>query len=446
MQCCVSDFEGDDENAWEWARGGSSGPITTCSTIVLNGHGPDPAYVGKCNCCGCWENSTNWLHALGNEEQYLVRGAVVQGNFHQPGSLVQVNAHCQNTTSSILVSGVDGLLVADAAMNAMPSNAPIAEGGNPAGVPMVFSGTDSSTWTARNVQISATAGYAKNNLLVVTPDCPLCVDQDVARTTIIGEPSREYADAQSSNHSHWGAIGQSSLLPSVKQLSAARSFEQQPTFEWHMPPPAVALKSSSGNGTNAAQMTPACRKAMAGCWPVQADRVKCESCEATQQQHLHLAGCSEADIARYCGRDTTSTVVRVAGEGLSLDLRLNPSLAAVAQGGAEGVLMPATVVVSIAANITYPGCTLHFMLGTTTTTGPAGGASSLVTSFAVNHTKDSWAVHTFVSRLPSQAGGLLNVGVALQVDTSVDAAAAAPKPGTLLATLSGLSVRRLGSL
>ena len=50
----------------------------------------------------------------------------------------------------------------------------------------------------------------------------------------------------------------------------------------------------------AASPTPACRKALSGCWPVKANRAKCTACEATQQQHLHDAGCTSQDILLYC--------------------------------------------------------------------------------------------------------------------------------------------------
>ena len=38
-----------------------------------------------------------------------------------------------------------------------------------------------------------------------------------------------------------------------------------------------------------------------GCWPVQNDTQKCSACEVRQQNHLHAAGCTEADIEAYCG-------------------------------------------------------------------------------------------------------------------------------------------------
>eukprot|EP01051_Picozoa_sp_SAG22_P019256 SAG22_NODE_3498_length_1680_cov_1.380139_4_plen_48_part_00 len=43
------------------------------------------------------------MHALGNDPKHMVVGAVIEGNFHQPGSLVQVNHACRGNKSSILV-------------------------------------------------------------------------------------------------------------------------------------------------------------------------------------------------------------------------------------------------------------------------------------------------------------------------------------------------------
>ena len=47
--------------------------------------------------------------------------------------------------------------------------------------------------------------------------------------------------------------------------------------------------------------TPACSGTLRGCWPVQNDTQKCSACEVRQQNHLHAAGCTEADIEAYCG-------------------------------------------------------------------------------------------------------------------------------------------------
>ena len=65
---------------------------------MLNGHGPDPDAQAasrpnlpvSCNAADCWANSTQYLHSLGNDDEYLVTGAKIDANFHQPGSLVQV--------------------------------------------------------------------------------------------------------------------------------------------------------------------------------------------------------------------------------------------------------------------------------------------------------------------------------------------------------------------
>ena len=44
-------FEGNDENAWQWRT--HAGMLTTCTDIVLNGHGPDPGQP-DCNAADCW--------------------------------------------------------------------------------------------------------------------------------------------------------------------------------------------------------------------------------------------------------------------------------------------------------------------------------------------------------------------------------------------------------
>eukprot|EP01051_Picozoa_sp_SAG22_P019255 SAG22_NODE_3498_length_1680_cov_1.380139_3_plen_195_part_00 len=44
-------FEGDDENAGQWAT--HAGLLTACTDIVLNGRGPDPGQP-DCNAADCW--------------------------------------------------------------------------------------------------------------------------------------------------------------------------------------------------------------------------------------------------------------------------------------------------------------------------------------------------------------------------------------------------------
>ena len=372
-------------------------------------------------------------------------GAVISGNFHQPGSLVQVNSKCQNTMSSILVSGVDGLLVAaESAINAHPNLAPVADGGDPAGVALVASGTDTNTWTARNVRITSCSGYAKNDRLVALPDCPLCTDVEFGDSgLIVGEPTRDYG-SPSINQSLWHALpgptssdsssgagggGEEqggvelllpSVLPSVVQLPASKSFEQQPTFEWRMPSPIFQQ-------------------------PVE-----------EQQKDDDGGG----------GDDKGAITLGVLA--LELDLTLNPSLAAVSMGPntlppSQQALSPATVVVSIAAKLSCPTCSLHFVVGTS-----AGWNTSLAVNTSVaaaaggtggsgsGSGSGSWERHSFVTRLPTQLGGTLSVGLALRFGTTTAGLGLAslglpggtgtpPAPGEVLATMAGFSVRRLGA-
>eukprot|EP01050_Picozoa_sp_SAG11_P020074 SAG11_NODE_3320_length_2525_cov_2.455070_2_plen_70_part_00 len=52
--------------------------------------------------------------------------------------------------------------------------APLANGGDPAGVPLLMTGTDPRTWYAGGVTISNAAGYSHNNLVALRPDgCPV---------------------------------------------------------------------------------------------------------------------------------------------------------------------------------------------------------------------------------------------------------------------------------
>ena len=66
--------------------------------------------------------------------------------------------------------------------------------------------------------------------------------------------------------------------------------QQQPTLVPDEHPPAVADEPS-----------PSCASALAGCWPVRNETTQCKVCEGHQQHRLAVAGCSEADISRYCG-------------------------------------------------------------------------------------------------------------------------------------------------
>ena len=294
----MPDFEGNDENAWQWNT--ASGPLTTCSDIVLNAHGPDEGQP-DCNAADCWANSTDYLHALGADPKYITTGALIEGNFHQPGSLVQANIDCRGNRSSILVAGVDGLTVtSESAINAGPSIAPPSSGGDPAGVPLLMSGTDPRSWSAKNVHIGGTfSGYSRDNLLVLHDDCPMCSDVDAATSTrILGEPPRDYA-AAAANQSGWTALpGSAAALPTVTQLPVAKSFEQRPTFEWRLPSPA------------------------------------------------HVRG---------------KAFDAVGALALAVDLELTPSLAAVRQGSGDGVLLPTTVVLAVRAKLSCD-CTLHLVI------------------------------------------------------------------------------------
>lgn len=54
-------------------------------------------------------------------------------------------------------------------------------------------------------------------------------------------------------------------------------------------------------------ISPKCTQALAGCWPVKSDRVKCDLCEARQARHLHAVGCTENDIRLYCAPAQATT-------------------------------------------------------------------------------------------------------------------------------------------
>jgi hypothetical protein len=167
---------------------------------------------------------------------------------HEWWPRVQANLACLGNRSSIVAAGVDGLLLAsEAAMNAGPSPAcadPLSTGCDPAGVPLLLSGTDPRTWTAKDVVVSTPAGYVKNNVIRLYRDCPGCVDVVLAASLVHqGEPSRDYG-APARNQSLWARLARrmvASWWPMVAQLAAAESFEQQPTFAWAMPAGAGAF-------------------------------------------------------------------------------------------------------------------------------------------------------------------------------------------------------------
>ena len=116
---------------------------------------------------------------------------------------------------------------------------------------------------------------------------------------------------------------------------------------------------------------------------------------------------------------------------LEVDLALVPSLAADTQ---RLVPVPATVVLGIAAKVSCDGCALHLLVGS--------GSGGWVKSKAVNHTADVWGEHTFARTLSGEQGssGVVRFGLVLQLGDS-----AGLPPGSPLATLSGFSLRRLGS-
>ena len=370
-------FEGNDENAWKWTT--AAGSLTTCSDIVLNGHGPDPTQPpnnpGDCNSGDCWENSTGYLHALDNDPIYSVIGAVIQNNFHQPGSLVQVNHACRGNKSSILAAAVDGLLVAgESALNAGVSpDGPFAEGGDSAGAPLVVTGTDPRTWTARNVHITSPGGYSQNNLLVcgrtasppalnsppvtahgsripqvLRPDHGIedAVDVVAGMTaTIDGEPARDYGQA-AANQSLWRELlgTEVSVRPAVRQLPAAESFEQQPSYEWRMPMP-----DAKATGAHTAAAAAAAAQLLASLF----------SCISSLLPLLFFSRFSFLSpiSMNAAGGLKPAAVAATAALALSIDLSRTPSLAAKLEGG---VYVPATIVIGLWSNVSCDGCKLHF--------------------------------------------------------------------------------------
>ena len=72
-------------------------------------------------------------------------------------------------------------------------------------------------------------------------------------------------------------------------------------------------RGATTNTTTDTAMTPACSRALAGCWPVREDEAKCKLCEGKQQHQLRSAGCSDRDIDLYCREarvDPTSCLIR----------------------------------------------------------------------------------------------------------------------------------------
>jgi hypothetical protein len=403
---------------------------------MVSGHGPDadaqaasrPNLPVSCAAADCWTNSTQYLHSLGNDDAFLVTGAKISANFHQPGSLVQVNSQCRGRRSSILAAGVDGALArsvnlhvfarrvclhslsvqlgaaltlcavaglvvsSETALNAAPSTGPQTSGGDPAGCPLVATGTNSTVWTARNIHIDVAAGYTPNNALVMlqeAAECRLCVDVDVAASAVLAaEPVRDYARGHL-NQSLWTMLSVTGVhLPTVLQLPAARSFEQSPTFEWHVGPEAAFRRKR-------------------GVWL------------------------------------TTRGQEEVGALALSVDLGATPSLAPVL---VNSVLMPSTVVAGLSANLNCTECTLHFVARVAAdgvenraqTEQEVVSTSDWVISNAVNHTCGSWSSHTFPIRLPAQPTGTLQVGVLIRSTQSLEAP-------SVLGTLAGFSLRRLGA-
>eukprot|EP01052_Picozoa_sp_SAG31_P016890 SAG31_NODE_1136_length_9734_cov_4.139595_3_plen_333_part_00 len=327
-------------------------------------------------------NSSNYLHALGNEPQHLVVGAVIEGNFHQPGSLVQANHACRGHKSSILAAGVDGLLVAsESALNAGVSpDGPFSSGGDSAGCPLVLTGTDPATWTARDISITNPGGYAPNNILVLWPDCIDCGDVEAGFSAHVdNEPARNYGKV-ATNISKWTALPSHTIprkvvQPIVSELPSAEYFEQQPTYVWKMP-------------------------------------------------------------------ETNATLIGTLA--LTVDLARNPSLSAQLEGSSSMPPIPvaSTIVVELAANLTE-GCAMHFLVRSYNGTGQ--GSVSLDTGWImsrpVNNSQRSWEKHSFANRLGAFAGGQLEVGVAI----STNLGGRTLRGGETLATLSGFALRRIGA-
>jgi hypothetical protein len=130
----------------------------------------------------------------------------------------------------------------------------------------------------------------------------------------------------------------------------------------------------------------------------------------------------------------------------------------------NGVLMPATVVIGVSANLSCATCTLHFAArtvgggggGSSDIGGGSSSSSSWVISHGVNHTKGEWGSHTFPYRLPAQTGGTLEVGLILMVQSQeeeegeeegqlVTSMEAGEEEGLLLGTLAEFTLRRLGA-
>jgi hypothetical protein len=363
--------------------------------------GTDPAILRSAR----QVNSSDYLHALGNDPKHMVVGAVVEGNFHQPGSLVQVNHACRGNKSSILAAGVDGLLVASAsALNAgVGPDGPFAEGGDAAGCPLVVTGTDPATWTARGISITNPGGYASNNLLVLRPDCPSCVDVEAgASARLAGEPARDYGSKVAANMSLWPALPPAAAA-AVRELPAAESYEQQPTYLWRMP---------DGNA------------AAVGALALTVDLSRTPSLAARVENGVPVA----------------ATIV----VGLAANLS-----AACADCSLHFLVRSHNRTASEVA-------------------GPPHGDAGWLTSAAVNSTAGAWAAHSFATKLGAFAGGCLEVGIKIELggggkedkegeepegrhgDRRGDgvgggAASPLPRPGDALAMLSGFSVRRLGA-
>ena len=88
----------------------------------------------------------------------------------------------------------------------------------------------------------------------------------------------------------------------------------------------------------------------------------------------------------------------------------------------------------MAVNISCEGCTLHLLVDS--------GTGGWVKSNAVNTTVGVWGEHTFARTLAGEQGssGVVRFGVVLQLGSD-----GILPPGSPLATLSGFSLRRMGS-
>eukprot|EP01048_Picozoa_sp_COSAG05_P010693 COSAG05_NODE_957_length_6426_cov_16.557768_6_plen_227_part_00 len=102
-----------------------------------------------------------------------------------------------------------------------------------------------------------------------------------------------------------------------------RAAERQPARRWVPPAGAREMASLrevllllfglniSSAAASLPTTSPTCSRALQGCWPVKSDHTKCRACESTQQGALHMAGCTEGDIAHYCSPESSTLAVTV---------------------------------------------------------------------------------------------------------------------------------------